>query len=546
MAQTILLLLSLALQNSDDITKASRELLKALQSDRIEEREDATRKLKALGKAAIPELEKATQNNDKEVVARVRQIIDFISLQHTFPESLKKTFPNLEERLSTGGDSSWTTLFLEATSKTNGKQRYPALQREDLNFLAQRAVRGALTTTEKVEVSDLVTREQLRSAIPELAKLLKDDAWEVRREVSEDLVKLGGKEAIPELTTLLEAEKRIEVRDATVFILGSLKAKGATQHIVQFLHDENAQVRKRAVWALAELEAREAIPQILPLLKDRDVGVRTTTISALGDLKSTEAVPELKNLLQEKETYICISALRALGHIGARGSIPDIMKFLRSSNPDIRSETGKTLVQLNAQEVLAEILDMLKDEHPSTRAFAATLLGQLDARKAEEELVTLLQNDKDKEVCKATSIALCRIGSRAGVQYLLQAAEQSKEFDLSCLNALRQPEAWNRLKKSPYQARRTIENKKLPEILAEITGLRVEMSEEDAGNLGGLSINVSGPKSGESVLSVLERVMGSFQSYQFIVEKDKLSILPTDESLEFWKTWWQQEQKRKK
>jgi hypothetical protein len=52
-----------------------------LRSDKVEEREEAARKLKEMGKAALPELQKARGDKDPEVASRARYLAQVAALR---------------------------------------------------------------------------------------------------------------------------------------------------------------------------------------------------------------------------------------------------------------------------------------------------------------------------------------------------------------------------------------------------------------------------------------------------------------------------------
>lgn len=80
----IALLLSTLLQAQDDAARAVPELLRKLRSDQVEERDDAQKKLQAIGAPAILALEKASRDSDADFAARALAIMKFIS-EEGFP-----------------------------------------------------------------------------------------------------------------------------------------------------------------------------------------------------------------------------------------------------------------------------------------------------------------------------------------------------------------------------------------------------------------------------------------------------------------------------
>src|SRR5262245_20644486 len=134
----LLLLCALSMQDG------ARELVEKLRSENLEEREEASAKLKKIGTGAIVELEKAAQDPDRDFAARVRGLIETIRIAGSLTDALKSALPGIEERLSPTDDASWTRAFLEATARDKeGRRVLPGLKATDLDPLVARALRGA-------------------------------------------------------------------------------------------------------------------------------------------------------------------------------------------------------------------------------------------------------------------------------------------------------------------------------------------------------------------------------------------------------------------
>jgi len=90
---TFIALTLCALLSQEDGSKSqARDLIEKLRSNKLEERENATRKLKELGQAAIPELEKATKDADLDVRGRVTGILAEIRLVNELVTKAKNKF----------------------------------------------------------------------------------------------------------------------------------------------------------------------------------------------------------------------------------------------------------------------------------------------------------------------------------------------------------------------------------------------------------------------------------------------------------------------
>src|SRR5881394_1164723 len=109
-----LLLIGLSLPAQDDPLKRTQSLIEKLQSESAQERDDAVKKLKELGEAAIPELEKASRSSDLEVSSRARYLLIWNEIRKKGAPDLRKIVPDLEDRLAHGN---WTEVFLEVWAR---------------------------------------------------------------------------------------------------------------------------------------------------------------------------------------------------------------------------------------------------------------------------------------------------------------------------------------------------------------------------------------------------------------------------------------------
>ena len=73
-----------------------------MRSEKIEEREEATQKLRMLERAAEGELSKAARVADPEVAGRARVLLRRLEIQTKFSFTFRKTFPGVGDRLASG------------------------------------------------------------------------------------------------------------------------------------------------------------------------------------------------------------------------------------------------------------------------------------------------------------------------------------------------------------------------------------------------------------------------------------------------------------
>src|SRR5690349_5223061 len=120
----LFLALVLTLQ-SQDPDKAVRELIEKFRSGDLVTREEATRKLKELEKAAKAELEKVAKDPDRQVARLASSLLERLVLQETLSPRLQEELPGLPDKLAFGGDTEWTQAFLAVAWKRENSVRLP-------------------------------------------------------------------------------------------------------------------------------------------------------------------------------------------------------------------------------------------------------------------------------------------------------------------------------------------------------------------------------------------------------------------------------------
>ncbi|HEV3027117.1 MAG TPA: HEAT repeat domain-containing protein, partial [Planctomycetota bacterium] len=283
-----LLIVVLLFSPQDAASTEARTLIEKLRSNKVEERDLATRKLKEMGKAAVPELQKAREDSDSEVAGRAKVLLALFALRERLSPNLRKVLPGVEERLAPGGHA-WTEVLLEVVRKDDhGKTKYPDLEKEDWSDLVGPALRETRTPEEKLAIVTFVSpagfsREILPLVASEIAKLLGEADESVRDNALWFLRSLDPKVTAPELTKLL-TDGDAAVRSLAVETLGSLNAKEAIGDIAKLLDDGDARVRVSSALTLGRLGAKHTASKVAKLLTDGDSAVRRIAVQTLGGL----------------------------------------------------------------------------------------------------------------------------------------------------------------------------------------------------------------------------------------------------------------------
>jgi len=342
---TLLLVLALAVQDP-----TPRALVERLRSENAVEREDAARKLQALGKAAVPDLEKAAKDPEIEVSARARRLLRIIALAEKLTPALRTGFPGIEERL-VNDDDSWTTEFLKVAEAASTR---PDVGAADLEVLIGPALLHA-GDDHRVRLIEEVERWSLGSAAPALKAYLLDGERPGDKEAGDVLARLAPRALGPELLEIFRGPHE----RARFWIIPALRAIG------------NA----------------EAVPDLLKTVESAERNQRKAAIRTLGEWGRAEAVPVLLKQLGEADEPDVVDAL---GRIGDARAIPAILTAMKSSPyPSTRLWGSDSLVRLDAKEAVPILIDQIglpKSPFRNEVLRALRYLSPDDARKMAERL----------------------------------------------------------------------------------------------------------------------------------------------------------------
>jgi HEAT repeat protein len=250
-----------------------RGLIEQLSADRIEAREDAFRRLEAIGRPALPLLEKAAQDRDGEVASRARTLLFRIPIREKLTPALIDGVKGIYDRLAEG---QWRTVFLDLAAdlrQPEERRRYPGVRAEDLSFIAPLAVQKAETDGDKLAVCEAVGRCRLKSALPDVARLLRDPQFTVRANAAAAIRDAGSAENARDLRPLLRDPHPV-VRSVAAHAVARLGDKESIPVLRELLQDDSKNVRWWAIRALGDLSAREAAADIERLRDDADESVR--------------------------------------------------------------------------------------------------------------------------------------------------------------------------------------------------------------------------------------------------------------------------------
>jgi HEAT repeat protein len=235
---------------------------------------------------------------------------------------------------------------------------------------------------------------QDKAAIVLVDRLAREDNSQVRKLLSEALVKLGNC-ASPALVERL-ADNRWYITRNAIAVLGRIKNRKTAIHIRPYLDHRDYRVRREAVRALGLIGGPVALKSLQTLIDDRDRELCPLAIVALGAMKNPAAVDPLLRLLDSFDPFLKnfdlkIRAIKALGAIGAPQAAPVLIKFLkrkrfwkRNHYNKLRSSAIQALGNIATEDSLAALEAASKEPSPLLAHIAREALDKISARSKNE------------------------------------------------------------------------------------------------------------------------------------------------------------------
>lgn len=448
------------------------ELIRRLGSDRVQERDDAQRRLKALGRAALPSIEKAAKRADPEVAARAKRLVDLVLLierEKLTPEVLVD-LPDLDEKMLSLGESACLPIFLDRAA-----QGEKALRPATWAALAPRAVRSAKTVEDRMKICSALVQLPVKEAAPDLFPYFMSpvgeytDPDDLLKTAVKALAKMGARRELFRVVTEygeIRSERRFVNLNTAREAFEALVALKAKEEILSIARKEH-HMSGDATQALSELDDPDLIPELLNLLGGKNPWTRYQAALGLGRKGVAEAKAPLLAMLSDPDGPPLRAAMEALAQLGVREGIPRMVRLVHDKRSWVQAAAMRALVALGAAEAAPALQDALTHHDPNVRAVAAQSLGAIRGREAIPDLLPMLR-DKEAVVRHHAADGLTRGGSLKGLPVLVAIAEKSEPISLNlgdlmsgggeavlppllALNAARHPEAWRRLMKGPGQ-----------------------------------------------------------------------------------------------
>ncbi len=336
----------------------SQDLVERLASDRVELREEAARKLRALGEEAIPLLRPAARSPDAETAARARDLLHELEWEAAIHPGVLRRYeetraPFRERNHAEFIDRALMNRRYETSRDLNGSlEAYFVKLLDHPDASLKKTATGLIARNHPYPVPYAVPRRP----IPTLVALIA--GWDPAASDDEGrhwLAELGRR--VAELSSPYDGA-----------LLGEARAA----------HPDGARVLRmlRSVAVLPEGEA-----DVLAALKEAPIPLRGLALCIVRRMRQAAAREEVLALLSHPELYS--EATDTLGTILDPSCAPGLVRFFRSSDPGkLDGRHFHMLLETGAPERTAIFMDFIRSGHSSRRRAAARCLREPGGREA--------------------------------------------------------------------------------------------------------------------------------------------------------------------
>ena len=186
-----------------------------------------------------------------------------------------------------------------------------------------------------IEIDDKTFKEFIefldKKAITPLVKILGElKTLRIKEKIIDALVFLG-KQDIKTLAMALNDKRWYVVRNI-IYILRTIRDKGAVEYLLKTIRHEDARVRKEIIRALSELGGQEVLQPLKERLEDADAGVRTEAVRAIGNIGSVVARKIILEKISDKTfKERDFEEKKGFYEVLSRWKDPDVLNFLTKS-----------------------------------------------------------------------------------------------------------------------------------------------------------------------------------------------------------------------
>jgi HEAT repeat protein len=332
----------------------------------IKDPEDAPKKKASdafarLGRKAMPYLLKVFKEGDDQAKKAAVRSATLIGVE---------AVPDLGKALASGDYREQATIALAEVAKryesgtrmAKSEQEKAEASRSYRQAVAPllRAAQDKDAGLRKLAIAALGDVREKRGVPSAVAELATPDS---RRTVIISLGLMADKRAT---TALLPFLKDPDLRTDTAASLGEIGDAQAAGPLLKEVSDPDQQFRSRAIWALQRI-GEGGVPQLLSALHSPDLYVARAAAQALEAIPSRQAVPALVAAIGSPDERVRVSATRALGWSGNQAAVGPLIGALHHSDWKVVDAAIDSLAAIG-QPALDALMKVM-ESGPTTLAY---------------------------------------------------------------------------------------------------------------------------------------------------------------------------------
>jgi len=227
-------------------------------------------------------------------------------------------------------------------------------------------------------VAFALQRIEDRRAVPALQALARDADPYTRAFAIKGLGALRDRASVTMMLPLITSPDP-GVQIEAIRALGKIGDAAAAEPLVRLVRarDVSAPVRAEAVAALGSVKAPGVADAVIDLLGDNDAAVRAAALKSASSVAAQDFILILSGLEPDSDWHVRASLASLLGTLPRQSALPRLGSMLSDVDQRVVAAVLTSLVKLNAPGIGDILLDHLKSEDPVVRASAASGIGEL-------------------------------------------------------------------------------------------------------------------------------------------------------------------------
>jgi len=272
-----------------------------------------------------------------------------------------------------------------------------------------------------------------------LIEALENEERAFRLGAVQTLKEIRSERCAEKVAELYDRESEKEIKDAAFDCLKNI-GKPAQPFLLKLLASTDGAVRLGALEGLRNINAEKKDPEVIDRIGKLFVAETDGTVlgRAYDFLKESgeKAVPHFVTGLSSAVEQVRLSSLQGLAEAKSEAGLDSAAElFARDGSDGVRAAAKEYLEQFGSKSE-DHFLKALESENPKVRLLAIDALGKMQSSKPLARISQTFREEKDPEVHRAAFDYLVRIGSPAEDDLILALEDADKKIKLEAAAAL--------------------------------------------------------------------------------------------------------------